>query len=278
MPARNEREIPMRRLIAIVLALAVILAFAPGAAGASARPNRSPRAMHVSSVHVARAGYGDSLLFYQPTVALRRHVNEVTIAESMGFDVTLATKAQWSAMSTADFESYDAIVFGDPACKSSTKRLGAARSNAAVWSAAIHGSIVVEGTDPVWHANSGTTPGPELLIADTLAYVAGKGDTGLAVSLSCYYAGAKPGTPVKLLSALGTFTVQGQGHRPLPGCPDRIETPNPSDPFLVGLTAGDLSNWGCSIHEAFDEYPYGYRVIAQHKKSDLPYIIAGHRA
>jgi hypothetical protein len=265
----------MRRLFAAALALAVILAFAPGSAGASGRPNRSPRLMRASHAHVTRAGYGGSLLFYRPTVALRRDINEVTIADAMGFDVTLATKKQWSTMSTDDFGSYDAIVFGDPACKGSTKRLDTATSNAAVWSAAIDGRVAIEGTDPVWHANNGTTPGPELLIADTLAYVAGKGDTGLAVSLSCYYTGEKSGTPIDLLSALGTFTVHGQGRKPLPGCPDKVETPDPSHPLLAGLTAAQLSDWGCSIHEAIEGFPSNFDVVAQHKKSDLPYIIAG---
>ena len=49
--------------------------------------------------------------------------------------------------------------------------------------------------------------------------------------------------------------------------------------MAIGIMEWPLwSHWGCSIHEAFNQYPYGYRVIAQHKKSDLPYIIAGHRA
>ena len=82
---------------------------------------------------------------------------------------------------------------------------------------------------------------------------------------------------MKLLRELGTFTLQGQRHRPLPRCPERVETPDPSDPFLVDLTADDLSHWGCSIHEAFNTYPYRYRVIARDGKSDLPYIIAGQR-
>jgi hypothetical protein len=219
-----------------------------------------------------------SLLFYGPSIAGHARVNEIKVARHLGLDVTKASKSEWSAMTAADFSYFDAIVFGDPNCKGSTDRLDAAIANRAVWSSAIHGRVVVEGTDPVWHANHGSEPGAMQLIADTVTYVSSDGPTGLAVGLSCYYAGTRPGTPVKLLRGLGTFTVQGQGRRPLPGCPNRIETPNPSDPFLVHLTADDLSRWGCSIHEAFNTYPYGYRVIAQHAKSDLPYIIAGHRA
>jgi hypothetical protein len=270
----------MRRAIAAALALTLAAALAEGTAAArQAPPNRVSRsAVTRWSVPLAHRGGATSLLIYGPSIAAKADVNEMTVAGDLGFHVTKASKAEWSAMSETDFAAYDAIVFGDPNCKGDTRRLATAVANRAVWSAAIHGSVVVAGTDPVWHANHGGPPGTVQLIADTLTYVSAGGPTGLAVSLSCYYAGARPGKPVRLLRDLGAFTVQGQGRPPLPGCPNKIETPNPSDPFLVDLTAEDLSDWGCSIHEAFDGFPYGYRVIAQHKKSDLPYIIAGHRS
>jgi hypothetical protein len=269
----------MRRVIASALAFALVIGLAEGAASArQVHTNRTARSTGHTSAHVSHRGGGASLLLYGPSIGKKADINEMTVAEDLGFDVTMASKTEWSAMSESDFGAYDAIVFGDPVCKGSPDRLATAIANRGVWSAAIHGPIVVEGTDPVWHANNGGPPGTVQLIADTLTYVSAGGPTGLAVSLSCYYHGARPGKPVKLLRDLGTFTVQGQGHRPLPGCPDRVATPDPSDPFLVNLTADDLSHWGCSIHEAFDEFPYGYRVIAQHKKSGLPYIIAGHRS
>lgn len=268
----------MRRAIATALALTLAIGLVEGTAAARGRPNRPTRsgAAHVSGRPAPRAGV--SILFYGPSIAGHAKVNEIRVARHLGFGVTKASKGEWAAMSEDDFGAFDAIVFGDPNCKGGTDRLATALANRAVWSAAIHGPVVAEGTDPVWHANHGGEPGTTQLIVDTLTYVSSSGPTGLAVSLSCYYSGKRPGTKVKLLSDLGTFTVQGQGRRPLPGCPNRIETPNPSDPFLVDLTAEDLSGWGCSIHEAFNSYPYGYRVIAQHAKSDLPYIIAGRRS
>jgi len=47
----------------------------------------------------------------------------------MGFDVTIATKAQWATMTTADFGAFGPIVFADPGCKSSPHRLDAAETN-----------------------------------------------------------------------------------------------------------------------------------------------------
>ena len=267
----------MRRTIACALVLTLAVGVAQGVAVArQALPNRATRsiAMH-PSLRVESRGGGASLLFYGPSIAGRASVNEITVARSLGLDVMRASKSEWSAMSALDFGSFDAIVFGDPNCKESTRSLSTAIANREVWSAAIHGPVVVEGTDPVAHAEN---PGAVQLIADSLTYVSASGPTGLAVSLSCYYFRASPGTPVKLLRGLGTFTVQGQRHRPLPDCPERVETPDPSDPFLVDLTAADLSGWHCSIHEAFNTYPYAYRVIARDGKSDLGYIIAGHRA
>ena len=237
------------------------------------RPNSAHPWTHAGRP-VPRLGYGDSILFYGRTVGTER-VTEVSIAEAMGFDVTIATKRRWATMSRHDFETYGAIVLADPGCEVDEDRLDVASANAKTWSNAIHGHVVITGTDPVWHLNRGTQPGPERLIANTLAYVSRGNGTGLAVSLSCYYWNARRDSPVPLLRHFGTFTVQGADRKPLPGCPQRVETPDPDHAMLAGLTADDLSGWGCSIHEAFDSMPYRFNVVAQHRGSDLPYIIAG---
>ena len=95
-------------------------------------------------------------------------------------------------MSEEDFGSFDAIVFGDPNCKDVTDRLSTAIANRAVWSAAIHGPVVIEGTDPVWHANHDGPPGTVQLIADTLTYVSADGPTGLAVGRAVATTAAPP--------------------------------------------------------------------------------------
>jgi hypothetical protein len=265
----------MRRMTASLMAIAVAATLTIEGT-ASARQVRSNRAAHRTHA-VARSPHGsssDSILFYGPSVG-GRSINEASIAEAMGFDVTIATKDEWAAMSTSDFEAFGAIVFADPSCKTSTHRLNVAEANAETWSGAIQGPVVVTGTDPVWHLNHGVQPGPERLIANTLAYVTSGDGTGLSVGLSCYYVDARRDTPVPLLRDLGTFTVQGQGRKPLPGCPDKVETPDPTQSLLTGLTADDLSDWGCSIHEAFDSMPVGFDVVAQHRRTDMPYIVTG---
>jgi hypothetical protein len=264
----------MRRILVTVMAIATAAAMTlQGTASArQVRPNRAQAGTH-AVVRLPHRGLGESILFYAPTVG-KRHVTEASIAEAMGFDVTIAKKGQWAAMSTADFQAFGAIVFADPGCKSSTDRLDVADATAATWSAAIQGNAVVTGTDPVWHLNRGVAPAPEMLIANTLSYVSQGDGTGLAVSLSCYYSQARRNTPVSLLRSIGSFAVRGQNHIGS-GCPDRVETPDPAHALLTGLTAADLSDWRCSIHEAFDAMPSGFDVVAQHKKTGLAYIIAG---
>jgi hypothetical protein len=263
----------MRRMLVAVLAIvtATTCAVQGIASARQVRPNRAQPGAH-TAVRMPHRGSGGSLLFYAPTVG-KRDVTEASIAEAMGFDVTIATKAAWATMTRADFETFGAIVFADPGCKSSTRRLDAAEANAATWSSAIQGNVVVNGTDPVWHLNHGTKRGPKRLIVNTLNYVSEGDGTGLAVSLSCYYYDADIHTPVSVLSHLGTFTVRGQGL--LAGCPDRVVTPDPAHPLLTNLTADDLSHWGCSIHEAFDAMPGSFDVVAQHRKTGFAYIIAG---
>ena len=263
----------MRRMLVTVMAIATAATMTlQGTAEArQVRPNRAQPRTHAAA-RLPHLGTGGSILFYAPTVG-KRDMNEASIAEAMGFDVTIATKDQWVAMSTADFQAFGAIVFADPGCKSSTRRLDVAEATAATWSGAIQGNVVVTGTDPVWHLNHGTAPGPELLIGNTLNYVSQGDGTGLSVSLSCYYHDARRHTPVPVLGSIGAFTVRGQNH--IAGCPNKVVTPDPAHALLTGMTAADLSNWGCSIHEAFDSMPSGFDVVAQHKKTGLAYIIAG---
>src|SRR5205085_12558488 len=76
------------------------------------------------------------------------------------------------------------------------------------------------------------------------------GKTGAFISLSCYYHGTAANTPVPLLDGLGAgpFTVTGVG------CFNDAHIVATSD-ALTGLTDATLSNWSCSVHEAFDSWP-----------------------
>ena len=122
-----------RRLVtAVAIAIATAWAVQGTAVARQARPNRAQPASH-AVVHVARGGVGGSILVYAPTVG-NGTINEATIATARGFDVTIATKAEWAAITTEDFQAFGAIVFADPGCKTSPDRLDAAEANAATWS------------------------------------------------------------------------------------------------------------------------------------------------
>jgi hypothetical protein len=86
----------------------------------------------------------------------------------------------------------------------------------------------------------------------------GPGKTGAYITLSCYYHGTAANTPVPLLDAFetvpGQFTVTGVG------CYNNAHIVATS-PALVGLTDANLSNWSCSVHEAFDRWASDFTVL-----------------
>src|SRR5207253_559595 len=59
-----------------------------------------------------------TLLFYGPALAsgVTALPNEQTVAEAAGYSVVVKDAVAWSAMTTADFQKYAAIVFPDPTC------------------------------------------------------------------------------------------------------------------------------------------------------------------
>ncbi|MBI4898766.1 MAG: hypothetical protein HY827_10435 [Actinobacteria bacterium] len=157
---------------------------------------------------------------------------------------------EWAAMSASDFDAYDAVVLGDPTCSNTPP--AAAAANAATWSSVVDGNVVVIGTDETYHQGQG---GDQLMEKAAAFTVAKAGKTGAYVSLSCYYHGADPLTPVPMLSGFGTFTVTGVG------CYNDSHIVA-THPALTGLTDGTLSNWSCSVHEAFDSFPLSFEVLA----------------
>lgn len=161
------------------------------------------------------------------------------------------SSATWASMTAAQFDDYDAIVLGDPTCSGPGPE-AAATANAAVWSSVVDGNVIVIGTDETFHQ----TQGGDLLMEKASAFtVAEAGKTGAYISLSCYYHDTAPGTPVPLLSGFGTFTATGVG------CFDDAHIVA-THPALDGLTDATLSNWSCSVHEAFDAWPISFEVLA----------------
>jgi hypothetical protein len=178
---------------------------------------------------------------------------EVETATDLGLAVDVKTPEEWSAMTAEKFASYRVIILGDPACAvadpesgvSGTAAIAAAEANRDVWGPVVDGNILINGTDPVYHY----LEGGEALTDKGIAFAAGALDkTGLYVSLSCYYERARAGTPVPVLEPFGTFTVMEVG------CFNDAHIVA-THPAVSGLTDASLSNWDCSVHEAFDGWP-----------------------
>jgi hypothetical protein len=183
---------------------------------------------------------------------------EVLEAEALGLVPEVVDDATWAAKTTADFARYRAIILGDPvptACGDGWRYpIAAAEANVSVWGPAITGNVLLMGTDPTRHANSGGYK----LISHGIAFAADEpGKTGAYIGLNCYYHYSPSGTPVPLLDALnpGGFTVRG-----FDGSNDAHIVA--THPALSDLTDADLSNWNFSIHEGFDTWPDDFQVLA----------------
>ena len=195
---------------------------------------------------------GNSVLILGSTVTGGASSVEASRATALGYTVVVDTDAAWLLRTTADFATFRAIILGDPTCGSVAPP--AAVTNRTVWSPAITGNIVAVGTDPTFHQGQGGAQVAESGIAFAAAE---DGDTGAYITLSCYYHGFPPNTPVPLLDQFGTFTVTGVG------CYNDAHIVAVHD-ALAGLSDASLSNWSCSVHEAFDSYPSNF----------LPLVIA----
>src|SRR3990172_2524995 len=169
------------------------------------------------------------------------------------------SSAVWATMTTADFAAYDAIALPDPTCATSPgsgddSPIAAAKLNAATWGAAVDGNVIIIGTDEVFHDSQG---GDALMDSATDFAVAEAGKTGAYISLACYYHDVASGTPLTWLDDAfgGTFTTTGVG------CfnDSHIVAVHPA---LAGLTDAILSNWSCSVHEAFDGFPPAFVPLA----------------
>jgi hypothetical protein len=204
---------------------------------------------------------------------------EALAAAGKGLAIDVVSAATWSAMTQAQFASYRLIILGDPTCADGiTPDIAAATGNARVWGPTINGNIVINGTDPVYHAGRG---GATLTIRSVEFALAQTDRTGAYISLSCYFHGTAGSTPVPLLDGVGAggFSVTGVG------CYNNAHIVALS-PALLGLTDAILSNWNCSVHEAFQSWPGGLIPLAIAKDfsgsftaSDgtqgPPYILAG---
>lgn len=221
---------------------------------------------------------GNKVLILAGTVSGGKASIEATEAAAQGLSADVVDAATWTSMTAAQFHSYRAIVLGDPNCQGITSDVQAAAANARTWGSVVNGNIVIIGSDPVLHSSQGgktvTQRGIDFAVAQS-------GKTGAYITLSCYYHGTAAKTPVPLLDGIGGggFTTTGVG------CYNDAHIVAES-PALAGLTDKDISNWSCSVHEAFQSWPGSLIPLAIARAFDSsftasdgtqgpPYILAG---
>lgn len=204
---------------------------------------------------------------------------EATKAAANGLTPVVVDAATWGATSAAEFAGFRAIVLGDPTCGAfgTSPWLDAAIANRGTWGPVINGNVVLVGTDAVFHQFQGG----DQLTESGIKFAANEpAKTGAYITLSCYYHDTAEGTPVTLLDVFGGFTVKGVG------CFNDVHLVA-SHPALAGTTDATLSNWSCSVHEAFDAFPPTFLPLAIAQgaagsgvlafpdgSSGIPYVIA----
>ena len=178
--------------------------------------HRNPRASRWRARHHTSLG---SVLILSTSVNGGSSSAEAVEASNLGYTVSVVSATTWTSMSVSGFQSYNAIILGDPSsggsCASSASTsLWAAEQNSGLWGSAVDGNVALLGTAPVY-AN---TAGSQALMNDAISYAlaSGSGKTGLYLSLNCYYSTASAGTPVVPLQDLfgvsgDNVTVRGTG-------------------------------------------------------------------
>lgn len=192
----------------------------------------------------AGAANDHTVLILGPTVTGGAGSIEAQAAITAGMSVEVVDNATWAAKTGADFATYRALIIGDPTC-TGLGSAEAAEENALVWGPVVNGRVIIMGSDPVFHQSRG---GAAYTRGGVTFVVGEAGKTGAYITLSCYYHGTLAHTAVPLLSGLGAFTVTGVG------CFNNAHIVA-THPALAGITDTTLSNWSCSVHEAFDSWP-----------------------
>lgn len=182
---------------------------------------------------------------------------EYAKAITTGFTPVCVDTATWGAMPAVDMATYRQVVLGDATC-TSLGAVAAAEANRILWSPVIGGNMILVGTDPAYHSSFGFggAQGGDELTEGAIKFAGDEpNETGAYISLSCYYHGVIPGTPVDVLDKFGSFTVTGVG------CYNNAHIVA-VHPALSGITDTTLSSWSCSVHEAFDSFPSSFLPLA----------------
>jgi hypothetical protein len=207
--------------------------------------------------------YGPSFAADQPAPAGDEEPNERSIAVGQGYTVDVKNATDWSAMQTAQFSSYNAVVIPDYNHHHDIPvgtEFDVADSTKTTWSPAVTGPKVVFGTDPIFHQHTaGTTEryGAVQLMRNSLNFAASERDAGLYVALSIHYYNAATPTSVTFLSGVAALQVVAATSNVATVVPGEA-----SHPVLAGLTSADLSDWGSSVHEIFTSMPALWKRLA----------------
>ncbi|KAK3496396.1 hypothetical protein B0T13DRAFT_529596 [Neurospora crassa] len=198
-------------------------------------------------------------------------------------------EAEWYNMTTEDFAKYKAIIVPDCLCNTSLNTIKFLDDTKKEWSPAVTGNMILIGTDPSFHAKWFGLPGAYAMMKDAISHVTlgNKDGTGMYFSLSCYYQSNSSQMTVQSLSEIGNFQVRGNLSHPCLNDAHLVATSN----VMNSLNDGIASDWNCSVHEVFSDYPRdgsgGFNALAvavnasgpgQQEFADgtvgIPYIIA----
>ncbi len=214
------------------------------------------------AVHAHQAGSLSALIYGPSVIGADSNYGtsgslEQTILQSEGYSVTIATAAQWDAMTSAQFASYQLLVIGDPQCDSTGM---AAAVNESTWMPAVNGNVIVIGTDPAYHYAFGSNNAGAYATAQAALRYAGSDATAtnLYLDLSCAYDNASPTTPPILSGIEPGFVVTAASMN------SNTETADvtAAGASALGLTSVDLSNWYNAVHEDFTAWPADFTPLA----------------
>ena len=206
------------------------------------------------------AANDNTVLILGPTVTGDAASLEAVTAFNQGFDVEVVSAAIWDVITAAQFATYRAIILGDPSDTANIGLLAAAEANRLTWGPEIDGNVIIIGTNPRAHSSfGGVNQGGDEVTDFGIAFAAALADkTGAYISLSAYYFTSSASTTVDVLDQFGTFTVIGQ----------QSITGGLNDIHIVAsvatgaVTDANLSNWGNSVHEAFDSFDPSFEPYA----------------
>ena len=198
-----------------------------------------------------------NILIYGPRLRVQVP-NEQTLAIAQGHTVTVMNDTQWSALTTAQFAAYDAIIIPDNNCATINGNLDytVLNSTKATWSPAITGRRCYIATDPI----ADNTP---LVSVNAINFTCESGGTGLFVNTSCSFISGTNFSTIDFLSLVDSITI-----KPNTILPEIDLVEIPSHPVMGGISKDSLNNH----HSYFGYFPFSLRNIFS--TSGHPVILA----